>query len=167
MNKAFEILKKEGFSGITARKLSKELHCSTQPIYYVFKNMDDLKKELYIKGKDYFEKYVMNLKEKSRPELDFLEVGVAYIKGAKLEQKIFHFICMENNYSMNGVSELVSGASLPEKHAGIFLNMWLYAHGIACIISNKDVALNEDEIRKILINAYKGFLSQAGKADSL
>ncbi|MEN6316240.1 MAG: hypothetical protein ABFD25_18575 [Clostridiaceae bacterium] len=162
VGKAFEILKLEGFAGITARRLSKELNCSTQPIYSIFEDMDDLKKELYAKSKVYFEKCVMDIKDKSKPELDFLEIGVAYIKCSKKEQKIFHFICMENNYTMNGVAELVSGAPLPEKQAGIFLNMWLYAHGIACIISNNDVTFNENEIRKLLMNAYKGFSGQNG-----
>lgn len=160
VDKAFEILKSEGFVGITTRRLSKELNCSTQPIYYIFKNMDDLKKELYKKGTAYFEKCVMDLKGKSRPELDFLEVGIAYIKAAKKEQKIFQFICMENNYTMNGVTELVRGVPLPENQARIFLNMWLYSHGIACIVSNNDVKFNEDEIRKLLVDAYKGFATQ-------
>jgi hypothetical protein len=159
IDKAFEILKTEGFAGITARRLSKELNCSTQPIYSIFDDMYALKKELYAKSKVYFEKSVMDIKATSKPELEFLEIGVAYIKCSKKEQKIFHFICMENNYAMSGVSQLVSGSSLMEKQAEIFLNMWLYAHGIACIISNNDVAFNEEEIRKLLINAYKGFSS--------
>ncbi len=163
IDKAFEILKAEGFSSISARRLSKELNCSTQPIYYIFENMEDLKKGLYRKGCAYFEQRVMELKDKSRPELDFLEVGVAYIKGAKLEHNIFHFICMENNYTMKGVSELVSGVPLMKAQAEIFLNVWLYAHGIASIIANNDVVFNEEEIRKLLKKAYRGFGGQAGE----
>lgn len=160
INRAFEILKAEGFAGITARRLSKELNCSTQPIYYIFQNMDDLKKELYKIGVVYFEKCVMELAMITRPNIDSPEIGIAYIKAAKIEQKIFHFICMENNYTMQGVSELVNGTQLPKERAEIFLNMWLYAHGIASIIANNDVLFNEEEIRKLLLNAYKGFASQ-------
>ena len=119
--------------------------------------MEDLKHKLYVKGVSFFEQYIGLLKQKGNQETDFLELGVAYIKGAKLEQKLFHFICMENNYEMAGVSQLVSGASLPQKESQLFLNIWLYAHGIACIVANNDVPVQDDEIRKLLIQAYLGF----------
>lgn len=157
VTKAFDILRKEGFQAITARRLSKELNCSTQPIYYIFRNMGDLKRELYVKGVAFFEQYVGTLKQESQKEADFLELGVAYIKGAKLEQKLFHFICMENNYGMEGVSQLVSGASLPQKESQLFLHLWIYAHGIACIVANNDVPFEEDELRNLLLQAYLGF----------
>lgn len=34
---ALTIVKKEGFEGLNARRLAKELHASTQPIYIEFK----------------------------------------------------------------------------------------------------------------------------------
>lgn len=157
LNKAFEIMKTEGFSQITARRLAKELGCSTQPVYYAFKNMADLKKELYKISTTYFEERVKSLKGITAPELDFLEAGVAYIQAAKQEHNLFHFICMENNYALGSVSDLVRDVPLPPNQARLFLNLWLYAHGIACIIANNDVAFRDDEIRELLLNAYKGF----------
>lgn len=157
VEKAFEIVRAEGFQGITARRLSTELGCSTQPVYYYFKNMEDLKKELYQKGRAYFIDYVKSIEKKVEGPEIFLEAGVAYIKGAKQEQKLFHFICMENNYALSGIADLMRGTSLPEKEANLFLNIWIYAHGIASIVSNNDVPVNEEEIRKMLIQAYLGF----------
>lgn len=46
IEKALEIAKEKDFSFINARLLAKELNCSTQPIYWSFKNMDDLKKNI-------------------------------------------------------------------------------------------------------------------------
>lgn len=43
---AVSILRKEGYDGVNARKIAKELGCSTQPIYSEFGNMNELKAEL-------------------------------------------------------------------------------------------------------------------------
>lgn len=158
--KAFDILRVEGFEPITARRLANELDCSTQPIYYIFDNMEDLKKELYVKAKKYFEQCVMDMKDKANPELDFLEMGLAYIKYAKKEHHVFMFLCMGNNFALNEIAELTSGAKLSKEQADIFLNMWIYTHGIACIIMNNEVPIQEEEIKRRLMKAYKGFKSQ-------
>lgn len=154
---AFRILMSEGFEAITARRLATELDCSTQPVYYCFQNMEDLRKELYQKGRAYFTDYVKTLKQPVPPEQDFLEAGVAYIKGAKLEQKLFHFVCMEHNYALSGIMDLMKGTSLPPKESTLFLNIWLYAHGIACIVANNDVPVKDEEIRQLLTQAFLAF----------
>ena len=41
-----EVLRDDGFSAINARSVAKKLGCSTQPIYFSFKNMDELKAAL-------------------------------------------------------------------------------------------------------------------------
>ena len=43
---AVEVLRDNGFSAINARSVAKKLGCSTQPIYFSFKNMDELKTAL-------------------------------------------------------------------------------------------------------------------------
>ena len=43
---AFEIARKEGFAVLSARNIAKQIGCSTQPIYWSYKNMDDLKAEV-------------------------------------------------------------------------------------------------------------------------
>ena len=40
----------------------------------------------------------------------------------------------------------------------LFSNIWLLTHGIACTIATNQYPFNEDEIRHILINSYKGNL---------
>ena len=43
---AVEVLHDDGFAAINARSVAKKLGCSTQPIYFSFKNMDELKAAL-------------------------------------------------------------------------------------------------------------------------
>ena len=40
------MLRDGGFSSVNARSVAKKLGCSTQPIYFSFKNMDELKTAL-------------------------------------------------------------------------------------------------------------------------
>ena len=40
---AVDVLRDGGFSSVNARSVAKKLGCSTQPIYFSFKNMDELK----------------------------------------------------------------------------------------------------------------------------
>ena len=39
VEKAFSLTRLMGYENITARLLAKELQCSTQPIFHIFKNM--------------------------------------------------------------------------------------------------------------------------------
>lgn len=48
LNGAYKLVKKKGFSSLTARDIAKELYISTQPIYIEFKNMKALRDELLI-----------------------------------------------------------------------------------------------------------------------
>ena len=44
---AFEILQEEGIEQVTARKLAAKANCSTQPIFRVYRNMEELTEELF------------------------------------------------------------------------------------------------------------------------
>ena len=41
---AFEIIRNTGIETVNARTVSKELNCSTQPVMYHFKTIEELKK---------------------------------------------------------------------------------------------------------------------------
>ena len=45
LDTAFEIVKKDGIEKLSNRELANKLNCSIRPIYYQFKNVEELKKE--------------------------------------------------------------------------------------------------------------------------
>ena len=59
--KAFELTRAYGFEKVTARLLAGELHCSTQPIFHAFRNMEELKEEVYKKLKNFLRKSCCSL----------------------------------------------------------------------------------------------------------
>ena len=98
VNAAFEILRKEGIDKINARAVCERLNCSTQPIFWHFKNMEELKDETIRKAKDLYNEYIQTaLKE----PLPFKAAGLAYIKFAKDEPLLFSLLFMKDNHNIN------------------------------------------------------------------
>ena len=54
---AFELVRESGFAELTARKLAAKAGCSTQPIFRVYKNMDELKQVVYEKAIETYGKF--------------------------------------------------------------------------------------------------------------
>ena len=54
---AFAMTREEGFSNVTARKVAAKAGCSTQPIFRVYKNMDELWDAVYRRAAQYFQDY--------------------------------------------------------------------------------------------------------------
>lgn len=50
---AFEMTRENGFEHVTARELAHRLGCSTQPIFHVFQNMEEVKKK-FMRGQEFF-----------------------------------------------------------------------------------------------------------------
>lgn len=60
IEKGFHIVRSEGYSSLTARKLAKDLNCSTQPIYQAFADMKELKFELIKKAQENMLGYIIS-----------------------------------------------------------------------------------------------------------
>ena len=62
MQAAFEILQEEGIEQVTARKLAAKANCSTQPIFRVYKNMEELTEELFGKHVNSFRNITLSFR---------------------------------------------------------------------------------------------------------
>ena len=102
---AFEIVRKEGVDKITARRISEQLKCSTQPVLYYFSTVEDIKKAVYAKANEYHTAYIMGT------EMDYanpmLAIGMNYIKFAIDERNLFRFLFQSNEFSGIGMLDLL------------------------------------------------------------
>lgn len=141
--KAFEMFEKHGLDDITARNLAKTLNCSPAPIYSCYSSMDELKNELIERAKQIFLDYVV------RPETDmvFLNSGIGLCAFAREEKQLFKSIFLrDNSYGklLKQFRDLVKIEmekderfdDLPTefKHE-LFLDCWLFGHGLATLIA--------------------------------
>ena len=54
----YELMKKEGFQNVSVRKIANYLKCSTAPIYFNFRTIDELKEEIINVCKEKLKKYI-------------------------------------------------------------------------------------------------------------
>ena len=163
-----KIIRSEGIEALSARTLAKTCNCSTQPIFRLFKNMEDLKNTVY---KDVYEiqkKYLLNGENHQIP---FIGIGLSYIDFASKEKNLFKFLFMSNmskNTNILKMSEseegkkyinlIISSTGLSEQSSKqLFINTWLVIHGIASFVSTTNSKLSKDEIETIIFDAFKGY----------
>ena len=166
---AFEMLREEGIENITARKLAAKAGCSTQPIFRLYENMEELWQELFERAVDYFEEYYNSAK--IHDFTPFVNLGITYIEFAVKEKYLFKMLFLaENRYGrslyeiLNGKLGAVGREFAKAKNEGcknpgdLFMKMWIFIHGSACMSITGDYDLDMEETKQLLRNVYKGFL---------
>jgi len=165
---AFEMLREEGIQQVTARKLAAKAGCSTQPIFRVYKGMDELIEELFGVACDFFWDFCAGMPRQT--VTPFVNLGLAYIKFAQEHRRIFEFIFLSENRFGRSLYDLVNGKSgyvrreIPpattqgcNNSGELFMKMWIFIHGAACMSLTGDYDLSESETMKLLKDSYQAF----------
>lgn len=165
---AFQMTKEEGFMQVTARKVAARAGCSTQPIFRVYKNMEELWQAVYTRAVLYFQQYLK--KAESRSRTPFVDLGMAYISFAMEEKHLFELLFVSkgsvqkemyevvNGADGNVVKEIAKAAGQNCRNAGdLFMKLWIFIHGAACMSLTGDYDLKEEETLRLLEEAYRSF----------
>lgn len=168
---AFEMTRQEGYQNATARKVAAKAGCSTQPIFRVYKNMEELSMAVYEKAVDFFRDYYDLYPRTSG--VPFTNLGMAYIAFAREEKHLFEMLFLAdlpfkkslyeilNGENGNVKVEIASAAQLGCPNASaMFMQMWIFIHGIACMSLTGDYDLNEQETKGLLENSYSAFAAK-------
>ena len=167
---AFEVAKEMGAESITARTVSQKLGCSTQPVLYHFKSIEDVRIAAHKKASVFHIDYVTNLSGKY--ERPMLEVGMRYIQFAVEEKNLFRFLYHSNYCIGISLSDWLTGknfdflfpilrkqAKVDEQQAySIFSQIFLVTHGIASLLANNAMVYDEAYCINTLSNAYLGMM---------
>ena len=165
---AIKIIRDQGEYELSARNLAKVVGCSTQPIFRIFKNMDDLKNTVYDDVYEIQNKFIANGKEHQIP---FIGIGLSYIDFASKEKNLFKFLFMSSSSKNNNILEMAETDSghiyvdMIKKSTGlseesskqIYIYTWLIIHGIASMIATTNSKLDSSEIETIIFDAFKGY----------
>lgn len=165
---SIELLKKEGASALTARKLAKEAGCSTQPIFRAYQNMDELYRDVYSKSADIFSDHCASYPNSS--SVPFVNLGLAYIDFAQNNKEMFRLLFLSPERYGRSLVELLngntgflksqisaaneSGCSDPQ---GLFMKMWMLIHGSACMCLTDDYDLDTEATKNLLEEAERVF----------
>lgn len=173
---AFELLKENGKNGISARVLSARCGCSTQPIFRLYSGMEELYEDLFKMSIDFFSDFYKKAPKNS--DTPFVDLGMTYIRFAGLYPNVFRYIFLDDNKSGKSMYELVNGGSeefvmheisrlkgMSSEESGVmFMKMWIFIHGIACMVIKDDFDMTDREIEELLISTYDAFAGGSGKA---
>lgn len=170
LNTAFVMARQEGVSMVTARRLAAKAGCSTQPVFRVYKNMEELLEELFRKTTDYFEEFSRSYPQ--RHHTPFLDLGMAYIQFAEEDKHLFEMLFLSPKRYGKSLYDLVNGqrgaivkeiakatADGCRNPSGLFMKMWIFIHGAACMALTDDYDLSPEETAALLEESYKAFLN--------
>lgn len=162
---AYEIVKEEGFEGMNSRKIAKKLNSSVHPIFNHFENIEELKKSVLEKIVETYHTYMVSGKGK---EKYYKQMGLSYIKFAKDFPQFFKIMFMnptkldtENFIMADAIGDevvkagqILTGFSYEEQKK-FHVKVWIFTHGIACLVATKTVKLSDKEIEEMLENTVR------------
>lgn len=171
---AYKIVAEEGIKSLNARKIASILGCSVQPIFHNFSSMEELEKKVYEKIYNKYQEYMNSGLEKENP---YKQMGLSYIRFAHDYPEFFKILFMQQtdlnaeNFIMSdnvGNNVIKIGQNLTnlsyEEQKKFHVKVWIFTHGIACLVATKTVDLKEEEISKLLQDSVremlKGYLSE-------
>lgn len=170
LDTAFDIARSGGLEDVSNREIASRLGCSIRPIYYQFKNTDELKGELYAKIEKYFYTYLMdNMRDDIPP---YKQVGINYIRFAREESHFFRILFMSktNLLPMGFVTKdeddfrklakfIKFSTKLSDDDIKTFhVRMWLFAHGIASLVASNTVVFSDTQIEKLLSYEFQALM---------
>ncbi len=171
LDTAFAMTREEGFANVTARKVAAKAGCSTQPIFRVYKNMEELWNAVYEKAAAFFLDYYSLYPRTGK--VPFANLGMAYIAFAREEKHLFELLFLAGGPSKRSMYELLNGsagnvvyeinlarvAGCPNP-SDLFMKMWIFIHGAACMSLTGDYDLSDVETLALLENSYSAFVGE-------
>lgn len=160
---AYEIVRKNGISQLTARSLGKELGCSSCPIFTVFDSMDDVITN--VKERVYIE-YNKCISDAFNYTPAFKQVGINMITFAKEESNLFKFLFIQDTDKFQTLEQVIETLgsmkdkcievimhdyNLDKDNAySLFEHVWIYTYGLACLCATKRCNFSLDELVDML-----------------
>lgn len=168
---AIQLIRERGLESFNVRELALRLNCSTQPIFWKFQNMDNLRKILYKKVE---ETYNLHMLSGMKNRNSFLGMGIAYINFAKNEKNLFKLLFMSDSIQVKSIFEIIDDdenkeivqlisqmTDLNEKNAKqLYIDIWLITHGIASMLATNSCNFTDNEIENIIKDSFAGISKQ-------
>ena len=150
--KAYKIVASEGINGLTARNLGNKLGSSARPIFTVFKNMDDVKREVRKIAIIKFKEYLSGCEK-------LKDIAVATVRYANTSPEMFKLIftletdAEQNGFNnLGGIEEIFTQAVDDEYNLTrsetkkVFEQIFITIYGMATLATGKMREFSEREI---------------------
>lgn len=172
LDTVLNITRETGFETVNARSIANHLQCSTRPIFTCYENMEELKKEFLIFAYQYYQNYVIDYQTKAKIK-SYLILPLSYIEFAQKETYLFKLLFIDDmDLEMKKAADFYNEID-NEKRAKkfsddigleyeigktVFLDLFLYSHGIAVLTATKKLALDRNSVEKMITNMLSAFI---------
>lgn len=163
---ALDITRESGPAAVTARALAARLGCSAKPVFSLFKNMEEVQREVLAAADRLYQSYLREDMSQGRYP-PYKASGMAYIRFAKEERELFKLLFMrdrsreavtEDREAVRPLLDLIqANLGIGEDDAFLLhLELWIMCHGIATMAATSYLDWDEEFISRVLTDAYLG-----------
>ena len=163
---AVKMVNEDGWDSINARSLATRLGVSTKPLYRIYSNMDEVKKDIYDEIAKQYDEFLTSRIDSKKA---LLTLCIAYVEFALEYKNLFVSLFLSNNLKWKSIENVLDEkwnqstiVNLVNKHGlsfddakNLFMNMWLYANGLATLIATNDITMDDQEVLVRLVKYYK------------
>ena len=173
-----EIIRKAGHENLNARAIAEYLNCSTQPVLYSYRTVDEIREAAYEAADEYHTAFIMPKETDQNP---MLALGLHYVRFGYEEKNLFRFLFQTNKFGGMDIAALMNDPALSgiigvmaaglecsaEEAREMFLTFFCVAHGLASLLANNAMAYDETQCRKMLEDVFFGMIaSRKGKENA-
>ena len=174
LNTVLDITRETGFETVNARSIAGKLKCSTRPIFTCYENMDELKKDFLDFAYKFYEQYVSDYSNHANVA-SILVLPLSYIEFAREETHLFKLLFINDmdllmveakdfykeidNEKRAKIFSDTIGIDL-EHGKVIFLDLFLYTHGIAVLAATNKLLLDRNSAEKVVTNLLSALIRQ-------
>lgn len=173
LHAACQLMRREGMEALNARAIAKELGGSTQPIFRLFTNMEDLHRELILYVARQFQAHAEE--DMAQSDSPYIQLCTTYLLYGRDEPELFKLLFMrervsEGQYSDQTNFDLVFNIIKKETPLDdetalrFFERTWLFIHGLAVCIATKYIPCQDE---RYLISMVKEAYNAAVKMMNL
>lgn len=173
LHAACQLMRREGMEALNARAIAKELGGSTQPIFRLFTNMEDLHRELILYVARQFQAHAEE--DMAQSDSPYIQLCTTYLLYGRDEPELFKLLFMrdrvsEGQYSDQANFDLVFNIIKKETPLDdetalrFFERTWLFIHGLAVCIATKYIPCQDE---RYLISMVKEAYNAAVKMMNL
>ena len=174
LHTVLDITRETGFETVNARSIAGKLQCSTRPIFTCYENMEELKRDFLDFAYEYYLQYVSSFSS-SEQIIPSLLLPLSYIEFAAEETHLFKLLFMNDmDLNMAEAKDFYNEADNEKRAAAfsetigvelerakvIFLDLFLYTHGIAVLTAAGKIAFDRGNAEKMLMNLLSAFINQ-------
>ncbi|MBN1501010.1 MAG: TetR/AcrR family transcriptional regulator [Spirochaetes bacterium] len=161
---ALIVLREKGERALTARNIAQQMNGSTQPIYRIFKTMEELKAVLADRIENLAFEYMSKDYDTKH---NFLSIGIGFYKFSKDEPELFKFFYLtgrkkffsiiENSHSEILIQRMQKSTNLKKLEVDtlktLLRDMAIYCNGLCVMNITRQENISEETFIRLLVEA--------------